>query len=106
MAYQPVSEFEVTSGSGNGQDTMMKQDAQTSTSHRKPISVTSKAEPSCPTLFVPVQMPGKDRTNLEERQQNMLSCVNAIARRAAYEGGGELRQRDAMPAEGRDPVAK
>ncbi len=27
-AYQPASEFEVTSGSGSGQDTMMKQDAQ------------------------------------------------------------------------------
>ena len=38
------------------------------------------------TLFVPVQMPGADRSNLEERQQNMLSCVNAIARRAAEKG--------------------
>ncbi len=34
------------------------------------------------TLFLLVQMPGKDRSNLRERQQNLLSCVNAIAERA------------------------
>ena len=38
------------------------------------------------TLFLLVQMPGKDRQNLEERQQNLLSCVNAIAKRAADKG--------------------
>src|SRR5690606_22194879 len=27
------------------------------------------------TIFLMVQMPGKDRENLEERQQNLLSCV-------------------------------
>ena len=38
------------------------------------------------SLFLLVQMPGKDRLNLDERQQNLLSCVNAIARRAADRG--------------------
>ena len=38
------------------------------------------------TLLLLVQMPGKDRTDLLERQQNMISCVNAIARRAAEKG--------------------
>ncbi|MDH3652302.1 MAG: sugar phosphate isomerase/epimerase [Saprospiraceae bacterium] len=33
-----------------------------------------------------VQMPGKDRTNLEERQRNLLQCVNDFARRATDEG--------------------
>jgi inosose dehydratase len=33
-----------------------------------------------------VQMPGKDRQHLQERQQNLLSCVNEIARRAAGKG--------------------
>src|SRR5687768_206169 len=31
-------------------------------------------------IFLLVQMPGKDREDLAERQQNLLSCVNAIAR--------------------------
>lgn len=35
------------------------------------------------TLLLLVQMPGQDRSELETRQKNMLSCVNAIARRAA-----------------------
>src|SRR5688500_18001896 len=34
-------------------------------------------------LFLMVQMPGKDRENLQERQKNLLLCVNAIAKRAA-----------------------
>lgn len=38
------------------------------------------------SIFLMVQMPGKDRNNLVERQQNLLSCVNAIARRAADKG--------------------
>ncbi len=38
------------------------------------------------SLFLLVQLPGKDREHLEERQQNMLSCVNGIARRAADKG--------------------
>ena len=38
------------------------------------------------SLFLLVQMPGKDRENLAVRQQNLLSCVNAIARRAADRG--------------------
>ncbi|RMG25174.1 MAG: sugar phosphate isomerase/epimerase [Bacteroidetes bacterium] len=38
------------------------------------------------TILLPVQMPGKDRSHLRERQQNLLSCVNAIARRAADKG--------------------
>lgn len=38
------------------------------------------------TIFLLVQMPGKDRKDLEERQQNLLSCVNAIARRATDKG--------------------
>ncbi len=38
------------------------------------------------TLFLLVQMPGKDRADLQERQENLLSCVNAIARRAADKG--------------------
>ena len=37
------------------------------------------------TLFLPVQMP-TTRTNLVERQKNLLSCVNAIAQRAADKG--------------------
>ncbi len=40
--------------------------------------------PDC--LFVMVQMPGADRSNLEERQKNMLSCVNEISRRANGHG--------------------
>ena len=38
------------------------------------------------TIYLLVQMPGKDRRDLEERQQNLLSCVNAIAKRAADKG--------------------
>jgi inosose dehydratase len=38
------------------------------------------------TIFLLVQMPGKDRSQLKERQQNLLSCVNAIARRAHDKG--------------------
>ena len=38
------------------------------------------------TLFLLVQMPGQDRSNLQERQQNLLKCVNQIARRAADQG--------------------
>jgi len=38
------------------------------------------------TLFLLVQMPGKDRNNLVERQKNLLSCVNAIAERAVGAG--------------------
>jgi inosose dehydratase len=38
------------------------------------------------SLFLLVQMPGKDREHLEERQRNLLSCVNEIARRAADRG--------------------
>lgn len=38
------------------------------------------------TIYLLVQMPGKDRENLKERQQNLLSCVNAIAERATATG--------------------
>ena len=38
------------------------------------------------TLFLLVQLPGKDRNDLEERQQNLLTCVNQVARRAADQG--------------------
>jgi inosose dehydratase len=37
-------------------------------------------------LLMPVQMPQKDRENLEVRQENFVSCVNALARRAAERG--------------------
>jgi inosose dehydratase len=37
-------------------------------------------------IFLLVQMPVKDREQLHERQQNLLSCVNAIAARAAGKG--------------------
>jgi inosose dehydratase len=37
-------------------------------------------------IYLPVQMPGSDRNNLEERQHNLLSCVNALAERAADKG--------------------
>jgi inosose dehydratase len=37
-------------------------------------------------IFLLVQMPGKDREDLSARQQNLLSCVNAIAKRAADKG--------------------
>ncbi|CAN5450148.1 sugar phosphate isomerase/epimerase [soil metagenome] len=38
------------------------------------------------TLLMLVQMPGKDRENLQERQQNLLKCVNQISRRAVNKG--------------------
>jgi len=38
------------------------------------------------SIFLMVQMPGKDRNNLHERQMNLLSCVNAIAKRATDKG--------------------
>ena len=38
------------------------------------------------TIFLLVQMPGKDREYLVERQKNLLLCVNAIAQRAADKG--------------------
>jgi inosose dehydratase len=34
------------------------------------------------TIYLLVQMPGNDRNNLKERQQNLLNCVNSIAQRA------------------------
>ena len=37
-------------------------------------------------LLMPVQMPQKDRSNLAERQKNLISCINAIGRRAAEKG--------------------
>ena len=38
------------------------------------------------TIYLLVQMPGKDRSNLGERQQNLLKCVNQIAGRAKDRG--------------------
>jgi len=38
------------------------------------------------TIYLPVQMPGKDRSDLKERQNNLLNCVNALAERA-YDRG-------------------
>ena len=38
------------------------------------------------TIYLLVQMPGKDRNDLIERQKNLLSCVNSIAERAADKG--------------------
>ncbi len=38
------------------------------------------------TIYLPVQMPGKDRSYLRERQMNLLSCVNALAERASDKG--------------------
>ncbi|MDB4292595.1 sugar phosphate isomerase/epimerase [Maribacter sp.] len=37
-------------------------------------------------IFLLVQMPGEDREYLRERQQNLLTCVNDIAKRAADKG--------------------
>ena len=37
-------------------------------------------------LFLLVQLPGNDREHLEERQQNLLTCVNQAARRATDQG--------------------
>jgi len=36
--------------------------------------------------FVLCQFPGKDRSNLRQRQQNLISCVNAVAARAVDQG--------------------
>jgi inosose dehydratase len=38
------------------------------------------------TLLVLVHLPGKDRSNLHERQNNALSCVNEVAKRASKQG--------------------
>jgi inosose dehydratase len=38
------------------------------------------------TMLLLVQMPGKDRKNLVERQNNLLNCVNAFSKRAKAEG--------------------
>jgi len=38
------------------------------------------------TILLPVQMPQKDRSNLKERQANLISCVNAFAERANDQG--------------------
>lgn len=38
------------------------------------------------TIYLLVPMPGKDRSHLEERQQNLISCANAIAQRAVDKG--------------------
>jgi inosose dehydratase len=37
-------------------------------------------------LLMPVQMPQKDRENLDLRHKNFITCVNALARRAADRG--------------------
>ena len=38
------------------------------------------------TILATVQMPKNDRTNLHERQLNMISCVNDFSRRASDKG--------------------
>lgn len=38
------------------------------------------------TILLSVQMPQSNRDNLRERQDNMISCVNAFSRRAAEQG--------------------
>jgi inosose dehydratase len=38
------------------------------------------------TILLSVQMPGANRDNLNERQQNMISCVNNLSHRAAEKG--------------------
>ena len=38
------------------------------------------------TIYLPVQMPGPDRTNLKKRQENLLSCINSLAQRATDKG--------------------
>lgn len=38
------------------------------------------------TIYLPVQMPGNDRSDLKERQTNLLNCVNALAQRASGQG--------------------
>lgn len=37
-------------------------------------------------IYLPVQMPGADRSHLQERQSNLLSCVNTLAERASGSG--------------------
>ena len=36
--------------------------------------------------LVLVQLPGEDRSNLRQRQENLISCVNAVAARAVDQG--------------------
>ncbi len=38
------------------------------------------------TILLTVQMPGTNRSNLRQRQQNMISCVNDVSRRASEKG--------------------
>ncbi len=38
------------------------------------------------TCLILVQMPGQDRSNLRQRQQNAIACINAVATRAADRG--------------------
>lgn len=38
------------------------------------------------TLLLLCHLPGKDRENLRERQENQISCITAVAKRAANEG--------------------
>ena len=38
------------------------------------------------TLLGLCQLPGEDRANLRERQENAIACINAVARRAAERG--------------------
>ena len=38
------------------------------------------------TRLILVQMPGQDRSNLRQRQQNAIACINAVAARAADRG--------------------
>ncbi len=38
------------------------------------------------TIYLPVQMPGMDRQHLNERQENLINCVNALAQRASDQG--------------------
>ncbi|PCE64444.1 sugar phosphate isomerase/epimerase family protein [Sediminicola luteus] len=38
------------------------------------------------TMYLLVQMPGKDRNQLGERQTNLLNCINHIAQRATDKG--------------------
>lgn len=37
-------------------------------------------------MLVLCQMPGRDRSNLHERQKNAIACINAVARRAMERG--------------------
>ncbi len=38
------------------------------------------------TIYLPVQMPGQNRNNLKERQNNLISCINNLSERAADKG--------------------